>query len=451
MPNTPVLLTESMELAQTLCRYCSASNTWFVPVSWFGGLEGANLANWPLIKGRQCYYAMIEQPEVGQTKSQTLEAAKACAAKVHDLLVTHGAMLTILDFTEGANGTIVNRNNLPSLTTDMPLASARSLSQHEEGIVRTLADIKDLPPPEFLIDPVIAIGETSLASAAAGVGKTWAFLQMACATAGGARVFAHWKATRPRPVLVVDGEMGEAALGRRLKKIVAGFSETEQQLIAKNLHIVSIGAKAPNLADEKTQREVDAMVDQINRKSGYREKVGLILLDNLVSLVPGSDNETAWSGLCTWIQEYKRQGIAVTLIHHFGKSGVQRGTDLKMAAVDNSFNITPSPKGNGDTIALAIAIDKGRELSASVKKTIHVGFDPSDSAAGWHELHAPGSADDDVIKSRIQELSNSGCSNIQIAAELGMTIDSVKKRKAKFGLSKKRSAKKRPVTAVKTK
>src|SRR5271166_3871052 len=82
----------------------------------------------------------------------------------------------------------------------------------------------DLPPRQMLLDPWLPEKGLAMIYAPRGVGKT--LLAMTCAYAlavGGA--FLGWRATKPRRVLYLDGEMPGRTMQERLAAIVGGFDQ----------------------------------------------------------------------------------------------------------------------------------------------------------------------------------------------------------------------------------
>ena len=69
--------------------------------------------------------------------------------------------------------------------------------------------------------------------------------------------------------------------------------------------------------------------------------VDLLIIDNISTLCwAGSDNGAgSWTSMQEWILRLRKQGIAVLLIHHSGKSGEQRGTSRREDVLDTVIGL----------------------------------------------------------------------------------------------------------------
>src|SRR5262245_64777474 len=79
-----------------------------------------------------------------------------------------------------------------------------------------------IAPREQILEPIIQTQSTNMLFSKRGVGKTYISLGIACAVATGTP-FLRWKASRPRRVLYVDGEMPAVQMQERLAAIVTGL------------------------------------------------------------------------------------------------------------------------------------------------------------------------------------------------------------------------------------
>ena len=79
---------------------------------------------------------------------------------------------------------------------------------------------------EMLLDPILPEKGLAMLYAARGTGKTHVALGIVYAVATGTK-FLKWSASRPRRVLLIDGEMPAIALQERLASIVAAAPEAD--------------------------------------------------------------------------------------------------------------------------------------------------------------------------------------------------------------------------------
>lgn len=73
----------------------------------------------------------------------------------------------------------------------------------------------------------------------------------------------------------------------------------------------------------------------------------LIVLDNLSALACYKENEAdSWQPILDLILTFRRQGIAVLMVHHAGKGGAQRGTSRREDALDTVIALRRSPEAD---------------------------------------------------------------------------------------------------------
>jgi putative DNA primase/helicase len=181
---------------------------------------------------------------------------------------------------------------------------------------------------EMLLDPILPAKGLMMIHARRGGSKTFLALAMGLAVAAGASVL-RWSAPRARRVLYLDGEMTLIDLQKRLTALKAGLG-----VDVRNDHFRLLAAdhtEIPNLASGPGQQMLDPLLDGVE----------LMIIDNISTLCwSGSDNDAAsWSAMQEWILRLRRQGTAVLLVHHSGKSGEQRGTSRREDVLDTVIGL----------------------------------------------------------------------------------------------------------------
>jgi putative DNA primase/helicase len=166
------------------------------------------------------------------------------------------------------------------------------------------------------------------------VGKTWIALGVSHAIAAGGE-FVRWRATRPRRVLYIDGEMPAAALQERYAAIVAA-SMTDAP--AENFRLVAADFQPdglPDLADVDAQRFYDAAIADAD----------LVVVDNLSTIARGlRENEAdSFGPVQSWLLAQRAAARSVLLVHHAGKGGQQRGTSRKEDVLDSVISLERPP------------------------------------------------------------------------------------------------------------
>lgn len=190
----------------------------------------------------------------------------------------------------------------------------------------------DIPPRGHVLTPVIPEQGLAMLYAPRGTGKTFVGFHMGYAVASGGGVF-NWRAERPRRTLYLDGEMPLAAVQRRFADIVAA---SEVEPADDFLRIVTPDLQGdylmPNLATPEGQAWLEPHLDGVE----------FLVVDNLATLARTgrSNSEDDWGPVQEWILRLRRQGKAVLLIHHAGKSGNQRGTSAREDTLDSVISLT---------------------------------------------------------------------------------------------------------------
>ena len=72
----------------------------------------------------------------------------------------------------------------------------------------------EIPPREYILEPILREKDVAMAHAKRGVGKTQFLLNVGVAVASGG-TYLTWTAPRPRPVLYIDGEMPARTMQER--------------------------------------------------------------------------------------------------------------------------------------------------------------------------------------------------------------------------------------------
>jgi putative DNA primase/helicase len=221
----------------------------------------------------------------------------------------------------------------PSLSPRRKLLVSSGRREQPQAEVLTTLGIDDLiamqiPQRELLLDPILPAQGLMMIHARRGGSKTFLALAMGLAVAGGTSLL-RWSAPKARRVLSVDGEMTLVDLQKRVAALQAGLGVN-----IANDHFRLLAADhtdVPDLATQAGQRMLDPLLDGVD----------LLVIDNVSTLCwTGSDNSAAsWTSMQEWILRLRRQGIAVLLVHHSGKSGAQRGTSRREDVLDTVIGL----------------------------------------------------------------------------------------------------------------
>ncbi|MBK1658236.1 AAA family ATPase [Paracraurococcus ruber] len=201
------------------------------------------------------------------------------------------------------------------------------------------------PARDFLIHPWLRKGESALAWAAPGVGKTMLSLTLALMVAGGGK-FAGWEAYTPRKVLIVDGEMRGEDLAERLTFLAHTVEGINIDVALDNIEIRARQLQDPgspfyDIADGRTQRELSTYIRKAN--------VDFLILDNVTTLTDtmGDENSVeATKPVLAFLMDLKRTEVGVLLVHHSNKGGnTYRGSTSLMTTFEVAIGLK-KPEGS---------------------------------------------------------------------------------------------------------
>ena len=269
-----------------------------------------------------------------------------------------------------------------------------------------------------------------------GVGKTHVSLGVGYAVACGSQ-FLHWKADKPRCVLLVDGEMPAPALQERLAAIVVSSGVKQEpgffSIITPDLQTGAM----PDIATYDGQEVISEAVE--------RAKAELIVVDNLSCLVRGEGRENdseSWVRVQEWALLQRQAGRSVLFIHHSGKNGKQRGTSKREDLLDVVISLRRPPDYDPATGAcFEVHYEKARHLSGSDVDPVEVQLTVDSNGQSTWSLRSVS----DTTFDRVISLANEGLSQSEIATDLELSRSTVsrtwRKAEAQGLLTNKTSAK----------
>lgn len=260
----------------------------------------------------------------------------------------------------------------------------------------------DLPEREVILDPILAQKSLVLLYGPRGLGKTFVALGIAWAAASGGS-FLKWRASRPRRVLYLDGEMAAVDVQRRLAML--GPAPPDLDFILADLH----GHSLPDLGYEEGQA---AFVRSCGRPD-------LVVLDNLASLAGfRAGDPDCWSRLQRFLMMLRRVGVAVIIVHHANKKGLQRGTSRREDVLDTVIAIRrPADYEPQQGARFELHFEKARGLLGDAVDPIEARLETDTAGrARWSWRPALHSEFDRVVA-----LLNAGLNPSQVGRELGLS------------------------------
>ncbi|MFZ0052357.1 MAG: DnaB-like helicase N-terminal domain-containing protein, partial [Desulfobaccales bacterium] len=192
--------------------------------------------------------------------------------------------------------------------------------------------IKETPERQIYLDPWLKEATINLVTAWRGIGKSNFIIAILMAVSRG-ESFGPWQISSSVPSLYFDGEMVQQDT---IESFSSLFKETGER---KNLFIYSdhycnlLGLPPANLLDENWRHWMkDVLVER---------GIKLWALDNIASATPGMDEDSreAWGPINRWLLGLRFAGISTILVHHEGKTGLQRGTSGREDNLDFSISL----------------------------------------------------------------------------------------------------------------
>ena len=216
----------------------------------------------------------------------------------------------------------------------------------------------------MLLDPILPAQGLVMLHGPRGRGKTHVALGIAVAVASG-KNFLRWKGTKPRSVLFIDGELPASVLQKWLAETVTVAGADD---LCENLQIITPDLQEFGIPDLCTLGGQAALVEHV-------QGADLIILDNLSALArTGRENEAeSWLPMQAWMLNLRRQGKAVLVIHHSGRSGQPRGTSKREDLLDTVIALrTPHTYNPQEGLKAEVHFEKTRGFWGSEAEAFEI-------------------------------------------------------------------------------
>src|SRR5262249_26858531 len=281
-----------------------------------------------------------------------------------------------------------------------------------------------LPPRKTIVSPWLPAKGVAMIYSRRGVGKTLFGLTSAYAIAVGAG-FLGFGIEGPRKMLYVDGEMPAQAMQERLAAIINGFpgqppTNEHFRILASDLTKLGL----PDLGSTEGQAWFDARIGDAE----------VVIIDNISTLVrSGAENEAeSWVPVQTWALRHRRQGRAVILLHHAGKTGAQRGTSKREDVLDTVISLRhPADYSPDQGARFEVHFEKCRGFYGDGAQPFEARYEVRDGAALWTRTEIT-----DAERTRVVAAIKDGLSTREAAEELGMSkskVDRLKRKAMELG------------------
>ena len=208
---------------------------------------------------------------------------------------------------------------------------------------KSIAELLDAPRPSWRIKGVLPTEGVGSMLGLSHVGKTFCAIDLAVCVATGQPWFGH--KLKPTGVIYVTGE------GRLQPRFQALLQARKME--ASDLKRLRVVERPVNLLEQSGEELDDLLVSVRAVTTDMGGEVGLIVLDTLARMTPGSDEGASATGLAIRACDRLRDelGCFVLLLHHPGhqNQGRARGHSSFYAALDAELLIE-SPDKRADSV-----------------------------------------------------------------------------------------------------
>lgn len=286
-----------------------------------------------------------------------------------------------------------------------------------------------LPQRKSLLTPVIKEGQTAMIHGWRGTGKSFFVQALAVAVASGSK-FLDWHAEQCSKVLLIDGEMSGHELQERIQQQILALGADP----GDNLRILANDfqkdyVSIPNLGSLEGQIKIEK----------HLKDVDLVIIDNLSCLCnAGPENEAeSWAPVQEWLRDIKKTGLSVILVHHSGKSGLQRGTSKREDILDLVLGLKrPMGYQERDGARFVVNFEKSRGLYGASVEPFEVALQADQQGQPlWTHISVELSIKDLVVR-----LHDESYSVREISEEIGRSKSQVQRILKECGV-KERSTK----------
>lgn len=188
-------------------------------------------------------------------------------------------------------------------------------------------------PINHILQPWLPEQGICLIYAATGVGKTLFTLNVAYAIASGGS-FLKYKASAPKKVLYIDGEMAYRQVHSRYMQIVKQQGDLD---FPENFCLLTpdkvYPQRLPKICTPEGQDFYNTIIE--------RENIDVVVFDNLATLSSLDENNTEqWKFIQDWLISFRPKGKTLILVHHSGKDKKgYRGTSRMLDCVDTAISL----------------------------------------------------------------------------------------------------------------
>ncbi len=265
---------------------------------------------------------------------------------------------------------------------------------------------------EVILGPWLHSQDLGMVFSYRGIGKTHFCLSIAFAIATGG-TFAKWTAPKARKVLYLDGELPGIMLQKRMLMHCPAAEPEPGYFRVFTPDLLPDFRALPDLSTYEGQDQIDALI----------EDAEVVFVDNLSCWArSGRENEAeSWGPVADWILSLRRRGIAVVLVHHAGKGGLQRGTSKREDLLDVVIGLSrPKDYDPSQGAVFIVEFSKARNLTGTAAESLELKLGGTEDQAAWTWRTVEASTYDRVVA-----LTQDGLTRAEICIELEINKSTV--------------------------
>ncbi len=467
LPDAAVIISDSLEIAIQNQQVLSQSHVRDVVwTSWHGGLGALPKLDLSPLRGRHVFILLTEHS--GQGSKQQVEVA----TRLLSLLDRHQAKFQCafalfpapklsnepVPFYPRTDPVRLSRNALEKLWQNggfnppphvhLPIEFS-TYTRHVRGLNQSRR--------RCLFEPFLYEKNFSIIHGDPGSGKTFFTLGMAFAVSQGRALFDTWQARKPTSVLFLHADQDDGNIFiEQMRRILMGFVGPDASAVRRAEHVTPTHAPAP--FPPLDTHDEDIYLDSMGKSREKCiprvyyigiEKASIDLSDypNLSSVFSHVSQEQApallvldgfglqtlsgmisTAGFMQFIRKAQEVGTSVVwVMPDENSSKAQLRTIRRSLPVDNEIEIRGDTALEADVVAMSVRLRKSFGKLANEPRLRRLHFSVNADPPEW-KVVAKKKPLEEELKS-VNRCMKDGYTEKKIAAELGMTLSLVKKRK----------------------
>lgn len=440
--NRILLLTDSLEIAWRNDAFCKQiSQRGLLWSSWHGGRGRINTVDWSPLKGKSVYYVVLDH------SGYTADGACQVALQVGEAIRTElGMELTYLICLERITG-IRGLRRVPVALNAVEFAAFanRTRAEFSAGANITRQAALCLPTADFQVKrakvfhPFIHERTTTLLYGRAGVGKSWLAIGIAASAASGRTLFGNWQAECPTDVVYICADSVANPAIEKLRALLgecelspAGGGDSPAALQASFSHRGACPTTLTilSLDDSAIASTAAAILFWPSAIGSYapslRRPGRLVILDGFSSLASLGKASQSVRGIRNCLNGMLLGGGEVVVVASSeGLTGNEVQTMKRRIPFDSIVRVEQRRTPDASSLAISIHIEKGFAIPKGQRQSINVELDPISGA--WNLKQSSGGVLGEL--KLVAKCMGTGKTDREIAVEVGISLELVKKRK----------------------